>query len=253
MGNVRRCSTLGLIVVLGALGADGNRPQDELARNGLVRSGKFFVLPSEERVLQGFFNMRPSMAAMETRFGDWRSILQNEHEYQALGDYQLYLRGLLNDYNSQIAVMQERTAWDTIRKEQLARERNAVEVELRQAIFQFALRQKRLVGDLEKQRAEEVFNQAREDFLRAKERFWPQVDEISRRYDEIKQNESILNALREYNRQEKVSLKIGPSDNLAKKARQVKDYEREYSPETATQVKKPPTLKRLETKKKRGK
>ena len=82
---------------------------------------------------------------------------------------------------------------------------------------------------------------------------WPDFEATLKRYDELKSNDSVLNALRAYNANAQAHLKIGPSDNLSKEAKQVIAYERTYSPETAPQIKKMPRPKRLDLKKKRDK
>ena len=79
---------------------------------------------------------------------------------------------------------------------------------------------------------------ARETFLQAKGRLWPDVESLLKRYDELKSNDSVSNALRAYNAQTQAHLKVGPSDDLSKKAKQVISYEQTYSPETAPRPKK---------------
>ncbi|HKM53426.1 MAG TPA: hypothetical protein VJY33_08445, partial [Isosphaeraceae bacterium] len=71
------------------------------------------------------------------------------------------------------------------------------------------------------------------------------------RYDEIKTIDSVLNALMQYNTEAHAHLKIGPSDSLSKKMKQVLEYERTYSPETAPLPKKLSRTKRLEQKRAR--
>ena len=45
---------------------------------------------------------------------------------------------------------------------------------------------------------------------------WPVVDEALKQYEQLKENESVMNALRAYNQEVKAHLKIGPSDKLKK-------------------------------------
>jgi len=60
------CIAVGLLLA----GSQGiaQEPVDVLKTNGLVKSGKFFVYPEEEKVLQGLFNMRPVMSQLETKY-----------------------------------------------------------------------------------------------------------------------------------------------------------------------------------------
>ena len=251
---VRRfCLAIGLLIVLKGSRVLADEPIDLLKKNGLIKSGKFFVVPSEEKVLQGLFNIQPVINQMEIKFNDWAGIVQNEYEFQSIGDYRLQLNAALNDYNIQLNGMPQRTPQERYAKQVVAQERNTVDVELRQVNYQLALRQKRLVGEIGKERAENAFKQASQSFLEAKGRLWPQVEETMKQYEEINNSDSVLNALRAFNRDTKANLKIGPSDALTKKVKMVIAKERQYSPDTAPQPKKKSRTKRLDEKKKRGK
>ena len=102
-----------------------------------------------------------------------------------------------------------------------------------------------------KAKAEADFNDRRRKFVEAKAEIWPMVEQTLKEYDEIKQNESVLNALKAFNQSTKAHFKLGPSDKLKKAAQQVIAYERSYSPETATKPKKMPKRKGLAMQKKR--
>ena len=73
---------VGLMMLLGGSHGIAQEPLDVLKTNGLVKSGKFFVLPEEEKVLQGLFNMRPVMGQLEAKYNAWGAIIQNEYEFQ---------------------------------------------------------------------------------------------------------------------------------------------------------------------------
>ena len=224
-----------------------------LKTNGLVKSGKFFVLPEEEKVLQGLFNMRPVMGQLEAKYNAWAAIIQNEFELQQLGDYKIQVTGQLNDFRILFNNMPQRTPLERFQKQQASQQFAVFDNELRLTNSELALRRKRLVGEAGKQKAENEAKKACETFLQAKGRLWPDVDSLLKRYDELKSNDSVLNALRTYNAGAHAYLKIGPSDNLSKQAKQVIAYERTYSPETAPQPRKMSRPKRLDMKKKRDK
>ena len=77
-------------------------PVDVLKTNGLIKTGKFFVLPEEEKVPQGLFNLRPVVGQLETKYNAWGAIVQNEYEFQQLDDYQIVVAGGHNDYRDPI-------------------------------------------------------------------------------------------------------------------------------------------------------
>src|SRR5208337_1122085 len=89
---------VGLMMLLGGSHAIAQEPVDVLKTNGLVKSGKFFVLPEEEKVLQGLFNMRPVMGQLEAKYNAWAAIIQNEYEFQQLSDYKIQITRELNDF-----------------------------------------------------------------------------------------------------------------------------------------------------------
>jgi len=244
---------VGLMMLLGGSHAIAQEPVDVLKTNGLVKSGKFFVLPEEEKVLQGLFNMRPVMGQLEAKYNAWAAIIQNEYEFQQLGDYKILVTGQLNDFRILFNNMPQRTPLERFQKQQASQQFAVFDNELRLTNSELALRQKRLVGEAGKQKAVNDAKKACETFLQAKGRVWPDVEATLKRYDELKSNDSVLNALRAYNANAQAHLKIGPSDDLSKKAKQVIAYEQTYSPETAPQPRKVPRHKRLENKKKRDK
>ena len=235
---VRIAVSLLLLLLLGGSHGIAQEPLDVLKTNGLVKSGKFFVLPEEEKVLQGLFNMRPVMGLLEGKYTAWAAIIQNEYEFQQLGDYKILITGQFNDFKVAYNNMPQNTPQQRFEKQQAAQQFAVFDNELRMTNSELALRQKRLASEAGKQKAENDAKQACETFLQAKGRLWPDVDALLNRYDELKKNDSVLNALRAYNAEAQAHLKIGPSDDLSKKAKQVITYERTYSPETAPQPKK---------------
>ena len=180
-----------------------------LKTNGLVKSGKFFVLPEEEKVLQGLFNMRPVMGQLEAKYNAWGAIIQNESEFQQLGDYKIQVTGQLNDFRIVFNNMPQRTPLERFQKQQASQQFAVFDNELRLTNSELALRQKRLVGEAGKQKAEDDAKKACETFLQAKGRVWPDVEATLKRYDELKSNDSVLNALRAYNARRRPTSRSG--------------------------------------------
>ena len=252
MAAKQRYLAVGLMLLLGGSRGIAQEPVDVLKTNGLVKSGRFFVLPEEEKVLQGLFNMRPVMGQLEAKYNAWGAILQNEYEFQQLSDYKIRVIGEFNGFRIALNNMPQRTPQQRYEKQVAAQQLNAYDQELRLINSELVLRQKRLVDEAGKQKAEDDAKKVCETFLQAKGRMWPDVDALLKRYDELKSNDSVSNALRAYNAEAQAHLKIGPSDDLSKKAKQVIAYERTYSPETAPQPRKMSRTKRLDMKKKRS-
>jgi len=246
------CIAVGLLLLAGSQGI-AQEPEDVLKTNGLVKSGKFFVLPEEEKVGQGLYNMRPVMSQLDTKYNAWGAIIQNEYEFQWFSDYRIQVTGQLNDFRVAFNNMPARNPLERLQKQEASQQFAAFDNELRWTNSQIELRRKRLVGEAGKQKAEDEFKKARENFLQAKGQLWPDVESLLKRYEELKSNDSVLNALKAHNAQTQARLKIGPSDDLSKKVKLVISYEQTYSPETAPQPKKMSRTKRLDMKKKRGK
>ena len=55
-------------------------------------------------------------------------------------------------------------------------------------------------------------------FVKAKAEMWPVGGRDPEEYEQLKENESVMNALRAYNQEVKAHLKLGPSDKLKKSA-----------------------------------
>jgi hypothetical protein len=204
----------------------------------LTKSGLFFVVASEEPVLQKLFNLRPAMGQMEEKFVKWAAILQNEYEFQALNDYRIQLQGHLNDVRGQVAAMTQRNALERQARAEAVQYQRAVDQELRDTNTQLQRRRSLLVGPAEKARAERDFNDRRQAFVDAKGQVWSAVEQTMKEYEQLKENDSVGNAIRAYNQAAKAHLRLGPSDKLKKSAQQVIAYERNYSPETASKPKK---------------
>ncbi len=240
-----------LLHVLACLEVAASEPIDVLNANGLSKSGRYFVVKDEEQAIQGLMNIAPFADRMRGKWGEWAAIILNEYEFRQLSDYKILLVAKINDYDAMTRQMPARNPYERFQREQVIAERNEWNAELGATNTQQELRRQRLVGDVGKRRAENDFKQARDEFLGAKRRIWPQIEETLKRYDEIKTIDSVLNALKQYNTEAHAHLKIGPSDSMAKKIKQVLESERTYSPETAPAPKKVPRHKRLEQKKTR--
>jgi hypothetical protein len=239
-----------LFAALGGPIAKAQEPIDVLAKNGLTKSGTFFVVASEEPVLQKLYNLRPVMGQMEQKYMALAAIYQNEYEYQVLSDYRIQIQGHLNDVRSQVNSMSPRTPQQRQAKAEAQQYQGAVEQELRDTNTQLQRRRILLASPAVKAKTEDDFKERRDAFVKAKGEMWPMVDETLKQYVQLNQNDSVMNALRAYNQGVKAHLKLGPSDKLKKGAQQVVAYERNYSPETASKPKKMPKRKGLQMKKK---
>jgi len=237
-----------LSAALGGAMARAQEPIDVLAKNGLTKSGAFFVVASEGPVLQKIYNLQPVVGQMEQKFAALAAIFQNEYEYRVLNDYRIQVQGHLGDVRSQVNSMPARTLQQRQAKAEAQQYQRAVEQELRDTNTQVQRRRSLLVGPAVKAKAEREFKQSREAFLKAKGEMWPMVDETMNKYAELNKNDSVRNALRAYNQSVKAHLKLGPTDKFTKGAKQVIAYERNYSPETASQPKKMPKRKGLQMK-----
>jgi hypothetical protein len=240
-----------LSTMLGVTMARAQEPVDILAKNGLTKSGTFFVIASEEPVMQKLYNLRPVMGQMEQRYMAVAAIYQNEYEYQMLNDYRIQVQGHLNDVRGQVNAMPSRTPQERMARAEAQQYQRAVEQELRDTNTQVQRRRSLLVGPAEKAKAERDFKERRDAFVKAKAEMWPVVDEALKKYEQLKENESVMNALRAYNQEVKAHLKIGPSDKMKKTAQQVVAYEQNFSPETASKPKKTAKRKGLQMKKKK--
>jgi hypothetical protein len=240
-----------LSATLGVTMARAQDPVDVLAKNGLTKSGTFFVIASEEPVMQKLYNLRPVMGQMEQKYMAVAAIYQNEYEYQMLNDYRIQVQGHLNDARGQLNAMPSRTPQERLARAEAQQYVRAVEQELRDTNTQVQRRRSLLVGPAEKARAERDFKERRDAFVKAKAAMWPAVDEALKQYEQLKENESVMNALRAYNQEVKAHLKLGPSDKLKKSAQQVVAYEQNFSPETASKPKKTAKRKGLQMKKKK--
>jgi hypothetical protein len=242
----------GLLLFLGSL-AIAQQPIDVLRANGLAKSGKFFVLPEESTVAEGLVHLQPAMRLVDERYGALSAILQNEYEFQWLTDYLVVIQGQLNDFRVAYNNMPASTPQQRLEKQQAANMFPLFDNEIRMTNSQIELRRKRLVGEVKKEKTENEAKQSCRSFLNAKGQVWPNVESLQKRYGELKADDSVLNALKAFNSSAQAQLKIGPSDDFTKKAKLVLAYEKNYSPDTAPQVKKMTRAKRLDLKKKRGK
>jgi hypothetical protein len=231
--------------------ARAQEPVDVLAKNGLTKSGTFFVIASEEPVMQKLYNLRPVMGQMEQKYMAVAAIYQNEYEYQVLNDYRIQVQGHLDDVRGQVNAMPSSNLLQRQQKAEAQQYVRQVEQELRDTNTQVQRRRSLLVGPAVKAKAERDFKERRDAFVNAKGEMWPTVDETLKQYEQLKENESVMNALRAYNQEVKAHLKLGPSDKLKKRAQEVVAYEQNFSPETASKPKKMPKRKGLQMKKKK--
>ena len=124
------CIAVGMLLLAGSQGI-AQEPEDVLKTNGLIKNGKFFVLPEEEKVSQGLYNLRPVVSQMETRYNAWGAIIQNEYEFQQLTDYRIAVVGERNDYRVAYNSMPTRTPQERYAKQQASQQLAAYENEIR--------------------------------------------------------------------------------------------------------------------------
>jgi hypothetical protein len=210
----------------------------------------FFVVASEEPVLQKLYNLRPVMGQMQQKYMALAAIYQNEYEYQVLSDYRIQVQGHLNDVRNQVNSISPSTPQQRQAKAEAQQYQRAVEQELRDTNTQLQRRRNLLASSAVKAKTEDDFKDRRDAFVRAKGEMWPMVDETLKQYEQLNQNDSVKNALRAYNQGVKAHLKLGPSDKLKKGAQQAVAYEQNFSPETASKPKKTSKRKGLQMKKK---
>jgi len=218
-------------------------PQSLLKEHGLQSAGSFFVVDAEQEALQKFYNMDPLMRKMKGEFYEWAAILQNEYEYNTLGEYRIYLTGHLNDVGQAIGQMPQRNPLERQQVLNMRAYQQSVDNELRVTNSQIAIRERKLVGEEGKEKAEEEFKESRKVFLSAASEARPYYDRVVAEYAKLSEDSAVKNALKAHNQMMKVHMKLGPSDKLKKAAGTVVKHERDYSPETAARRQRMPKHK----------
>jgi hypothetical protein len=240
-----------LSAALGASVASAQEPIDVLAKNGLTKSKTYFVIASEQPVLQKLYNLKPVMGQMQQKYMALAAIYQNEYELQVLNDYRIQVNSLLDDVRRQVNAMPSSNLVQRQQREEARLYQTQVEQELRDTDTQIQRRRNMRVSPAAKEKTEQDFLERRDAFVKAKNQMWPMVDDTLKQYAQLDQNDSVKNALRAYNQEVKAHLRLGPSDVLKKSAQQVVAYEQNFSPETASKPKKMAKRKGLQMKKKK--
>jgi hypothetical protein len=230
---------LGLATLLGltaarSFGGQDSGPLDLLKQRGLISAGRYFIVASEAPFRQQVEQMRPVMNELALKYTKLVAILENEGAILDLLDAITLMQGHVNDLSNDIARLPRRNALERMEAANWAQELNRQQSVLAACRYELGQRQRRVPSMGTKERAESEFNKVRDKFLSKVSEANPLYDKVKQDYAALQTDVSVKNAITAHSQEMKATFKLGPSDKLQKDARDIMRYEREYSPETAT-------------------
>jgi hypothetical protein len=226
-----------LLTIVAPLGDDSAvaadpTPEKVLEGRGLKRSATLFVLDQESDFVPQVAKLKPGYQQLKATFTKLAAVLQNQAEYDYLNDQWTLVNEQLRNVQAEIDDHPPlsnnvlRQNWNNLldAEKQLRYQYNALGREVN-------LRDRRLVGDREKERLQDEFKKQREDFLEKSKELREQADKIKAEYDKLSRDEAVKKALVALKASTKGGVALGPSPAFKNASAWLTSAVRSTSPE----------------------
>jgi hypothetical protein len=194
-------------------------PEEILQKRGLKKSGRIYIVPTESEFLAGWRNVVPVSERMAGAYNEWYAALEIEVLVQQLNDTRLELIAYINNLALRMIDADER------QQQSIQNERRAALVNLNNISARLLQAQARRVGPVKMQALQDEFMQRRADFMEAAEDLEPTYNKLRAEYNTLKQDVDIKTALGVLKERYKVNFSLGPSDNVQRAVRRLREVQ----------------------------
>ncbi|HZW34692.1 MAG TPA: SUMF1/EgtB/PvdO family nonheme iron enzyme [Isosphaeraceae bacterium] len=216
-------------------------PEELLQARGLTRSGAYFVVASENEVLERAKKIRPLIDQMARAFEQYALVLQNEMQLAEAEEFRVLRSNQIDSSNAALSNMPNGSKANSFQNEQyqVARAfRDGLERERAAAARTAELLRSRQVPKERKDELAKDFAAKRSDFLKAAGELKPIHDKAMSEYRKLQADRTVKEALDAFRRSTKAAAFLGPSRDFQRAIDTITEAERAYAPEIAAPKKK---------------
>jgi hypothetical protein len=227
-------ATLGVLGGGSAVAADPS-PEEVLKDRGLTRTGSYYVLDLEAAFLKRLAEVQPLYEQLRGLFNKLVAVSQLEYAYAEVDERWNLLNERIGNVQAEIDAFPPlnnnvlRQQW----RDLLELERQ-LRVQWNEANRERNLRWKALPPDGQKEKLSDEFREQREDFLKKTRDLRALADTINAKYDELSKDDAVKKALGSLRLSTKTRVELGPSPEFKKRGTQLKNAEKDFSPENFT-------------------
>jgi hypothetical protein len=232
-------ATLGVVGGGSAVAADQS-PEEVLKDRGLTRRGASYVLDSEAAFLKKLAEVQPLYDQLRGLFTKLVAVSQSEYAYAEVDERWNLLNERIGNVQAEIDAFPPTN--NNILKQQwrdLLELERQLRVQWNETNRERNLRWKALPPDWQKEKLSDEFRERREDFLAKTRDLRAVADTINARYDELSRDDAVKKALGSLRLSTKTRVELGPSPEFKKRSTQLKNAEKDFSPENLTGKRKP--------------
>jgi hypothetical protein len=186
-----------------------------LLARGLTREGNLFILKDEEASFASKVDVaRPLYKEADAVGNRLTMILTHEMEFRGLQNERALVQKNIDDMRVAMRFMPGRTNFDKADRAAAQQQLAALELTLNNQLAILDVQRRNLSPPPVKNSLNNEFMNKRKIFLDAARNARSSCEEIQTRYEELRKDESITQALTKYRDSKGVAVKLGPSDNF---------------------------------------
>jgi hypothetical protein len=221
----------GLWAVVALAWATGAFAEDVLKSQGLIRSGSFYVLEVESNVHTKLEEASAQFESFAAVVAQQAAIVESEMQLKALDLQGVELRRRIDNINVQLGQFPgRRNSVQRMAFNGLSAERDGYQVTLNEINGQIGVLRNQAATPKQKQNIEAELMRRREPLLTALRAIRIQIDDATKRYQELAGRGEVQAALEAQRRTAKVNLKLGPSNELRGDVALLRKYEKMVQP-----------------------
>jgi hypothetical protein len=197
---------------------------EPLVRRGLTRSGKYYVVATEQEFAEGWSKVRPLIDSMQAAWDAWEAAAQAEAQFQQLDATRIELADQIKAIRSEMATR------DRLVRRWHQPDLDAAEANLKGVRAQLDEAKKGRVGPAKMKSLQDDFLNRKEEFLAATGDLEGLFKKLRAEYDALRKDEEVRGALRVLKEKKKLNVSLGPSDDVTNAARRVERVRRMVAP-----------------------
>jgi paraquat-inducible protein B len=232
---------IGLSLLFIALGSARSQGADSAAEavlegKGLAKSGRVYVIEAEAPVLEKMKGVKAAYASYASAVDRQDAADQFASQIVEMEQQRLAMQSNLNALNQGVTQQQRMASYGrrgsrytpNAMNSPLVAERDQAKMALAQIANNQKVTKAQVLSPKDRKTLDDQAKAKEDAFKRALEELRPMVDEVEKKYADLKADEAVKKALDDLSKASKTVVKTGPSEPFAAGARALAQAERQY-------------------------
>ncbi len=199
-----------------------------LVKRGLKKEGRFYVIATEYEVLEGWRRVVPYWRRTEGAWAELSQAVEIDLYVRGLEETRINLQSYISNLNAQLRSIPNNPAYQ-LDRQSVQREIQAAQANVRAVNSEHAIAVKRRPSKAKIASLRNVFLKRRTEFFQESNKLKPVFDKVTQEYGELKQDDSVTNAIQVLKEQTKAPVSLGPSEFCRKAFTEVKEAQKMLS------------------------